>query len=104
MRSRISPLPVLLGAGVASILLSRYTPLSLSVSSLFVYSLTISLYIIYITFIYPFYLSPLRHIPTVPGNPLWGQVYDFINEECGVPARRYHEAHGPSMYIPFVHP
>ena len=43
------------------------------------------LYLFYQCYIYPFYLSPLRHIPTVPGFPLWGQFFTIITEEVGVP-------------------
>ena len=54
-----------------------------------------SYYIIYESWIYPFYISPLRFVPTVPGFPLWGQTLAIITEEVGVPQRRWHKQHGP---------
>ena len=53
--------------------------------------------IIYRSWIYPFYLSPLRSVPTVPGFPLWGQTLSVITEEVGVPQRRWHKQHGPIL-------
>lgn len=52
-------------------------------------------YVIYQSWIYPFYISPLRFVPTVPGFPLWGQTRTIITEEIGVPFRRWHKDHGP---------
>ena len=52
-------------------------------------------YIIYESWIYPYYVSPLRSLPTVPGFPLWGQTLAIISEEVGVPQRRWHKQHGP---------
>ena len=54
-----------------------------------------SYYIIYESWIYPYYVSPLRFLPTVPGFPLWGQTFTIISEEVGVPQRRWHKQHGP---------
>ncbi|KAI5455676.1 cytochrome P450 78A3 [Mariannaea sp. PMI_226] len=45
--------------------------------------------------IYPNYCSPLKHIPTVDGFPLWGQFFDIMTQECGVPQRRWHQQYGP---------
>lgn len=58
---------------------------------------------VYVSFIYPFYISDLRHIPTVPGYPLWGQFFTIITEECGVPQRRWLQEHGPIIryFFPF---
>ncbi|KAJ4295947.1 hypothetical protein N0V88_004649 [Collariella sp. IMI 366227] len=60
-------------------------------------------YIIWGSWLYPFYFSPLRHIPTVSGFPLWGQFFSIITEECGVPQRRWHRSLGPVIryYFPF---
>lgn len=52
-------------------------------------------YLIYESWIYPYYVSPLRFLPTVPGFPLWGQTLTIITEEVGVPQRRWHQQHGP---------
>ena len=54
-----------------------------------------SYYIFYQSWIYPFYVSPLRFVPTVPGFPLWGHVLIYATEEAGVPQRRWHKQYGP---------
>ncbi|KIX09012.1 uncharacterized protein Z518_00090 [Rhinocladiella mackenziei CBS 650.93] len=61
------------------------------------------LYILYYSWIYPLFVSPLRHIPTVPGFPLWGQFFTIITTECGVPAREWHQKYGPIIryFFPF---
>ena len=51
--------------------------------------------ILYESWIYPFYISPLRFVPTVPGFPLWGHLHILITEEVGVPQRRWHQQYGP---------
>lgn len=58
---------------------------------------------LYVSYIYPFYISELRHVPTVPGYPLWGQFFTIITEECGVPQRRWFQEHGPIIryFFPF---
>lgn len=69
-----------------------------------VYLSTIPAYLIlYLSFIYPYCISELRHIPTVPSFPLWGQFFTIITEECGVPQRRWHQEHGPIIryFFPF---
>jgi cytochrome P450 len=59
---------------------------------------------VYVSYIYPFYISELRHVPTVPGYPLWGQFFTIITEECGVPQRRWFKEHGPIIryFFPFA--
>ncbi|KAM0794503.1 cytochrome P450 monooxygenase [Usnea florida] len=52
-------------------------------------------YILYQSWIHPFYISPLRFVPTVPGFPVWGHVLIYATEEAGVPQRRWHKQHGP---------
>jgi len=61
------------------------------------------LYTLYYSWIYPLYVSPLRHIPTVPGFPLWGHFFAIITSECGVPARSWHQNYGPVVryFFPF---
>lgn len=63
----------------------------------------ILLYVGYASWLYPFYMSPLRHIPTVPGFPLWGHFYTIITTECGVPAREWHSKYGGVIryFFPF---
>ena len=52
---------------------------------------------------YPYHVSELRHIPTVPGYPLWGQIFEITTQECGVPQRQWHEKYGPMVryFFPF---
>ncbi|KIN02647.1 hypothetical protein OIDMADRAFT_119597 [Oidiodendron maius Zn] len=59
---------------------------------------------LYVSFIYPFYISELRHVPTVRGYPLWGQFFTIVTEECGVPQRRWFKEHGPIIryFFPFA--
>jgi cytochrome P450 len=59
---------------------------------------------VYVSYIYPFYISELRHVPTVSGYPLWGQFFTIITEECGVPQRRWFKEHGPIIryFFPFA--
>lgn len=52
-------------------------------------------YILFWSWLWPFYLSPLRKVPTVPGFPLWGQFREIITQEVGVPQREWHKQHGP---------
>lgn len=62
------------------------------------------IWLLYQCYIYPYYLSPLRHVPTVPGGvPLFGQFFTIITEEVGVPLRRWHQQHGPMVryFFPF---
>lgn len=58
---------------------------------------------VWLSWLYPFYFSELRHIPTVPGFPLWGHFFPIITKECGVPQRDWHRRHGPIIryFFPF---
>lgn len=67
-------------------------PLSTTIS--YAISASILLNILYNCCIYPFYISPLRHVPTIPGFPLWGHFFTIIFNECGVPARDWHTKSG----------
>ncbi|KAL8710124.1 MAG: hypothetical protein Q9220_005207 [cf. Caloplaca sp. 1 TL-2023] len=55
----------------------------------------IPLYLLYRVWVYPFYLSPLRKVPTVPGFPLWGHIFELFAHEAGVPQQSWHRNHGP---------
>lgn len=61
------------------------------------------LFVVYRSWIYPFYLSPLRHIPTAPGFPLWGHFWEVITTEVGVPQREWHAKYGGIVryFFPF---
>ena len=79
----------------SSVLLVSYVPQYSAFQS---YSWTASVLFIlqwmtwftYSTFIYPFYTSPLRHIPTVKGGSiLTGHWRTMLAEPSGMPARRW---------------
>lgn len=91
--------PFLPFMGGTAVLALGFAKASSSVSTaaaeLWALSIALVVYVLYYSWIYPFYISPLRHIPTVPGFPLWGQFYTIITTECGVAARQWHQDHGP---------
>jgi cytochrome P450 len=95
----------LIGAGtLAAFIASKTTPYALLELLPWVYLITIPTYLVlYVSYIYPFYISELRHVPTVPGFPLWGQFVEIITNECGVPQRKWHTEHGPIIryFFPF---
>lgn len=89
---------------VLALISSRIWPeMSTAMALGFILPATITLYTIYCSWIFPFYISELRHIPTVPGFPLWGQFFTIISTECGVIQRDWHEKHGPIVryFFPF---
>ncbi|KAM7222548.1 putative cytochrome P450 E-class, group I [Rhypophila decipiens] len=95
MAAKISIGPVLAATAAISVAYALKTsqPIFQTVTSAL--AATLPLYfILYRSFLYPFYLSPLRNVPTVPGFPLWGQFFTIISEECGVPQRKWHKRHG----------
>ncbi|KAI1018854.1 hypothetical protein LB504_013180 [Fusarium proliferatum] len=59
--------------------------------------------IVWLGWIYPYHVSELRHVPTVPGFPLWGQFFEIATQECGVPQRQWHQKYGPIVryFLPF---
>lgn len=78
-----------------SILLVRLAP-SYSVyrsyawTASLVYLLHWTVWFIYGSLIYPHFISPLRHLPTVPGGSLFnGQWSALVKEPSGVPPRRW---------------
>lgn len=94
----------LMGASLAgSFLTAKYTETALSTSLSIALPTAIFIWLAWVSYIYPFYVSPLRTIPTVPGFPLWGQFKTIITTECGVPVREWHETHGPIIryFFPF---
>lgn len=87
--------PLMLVSTVAAGVLSRTTLLDTAEALLWTYSLVTLAYVLYKSYIYPFYISPLRVVPTVPGFPLWGQFFTIITQEVGVPQREWHQKYGP---------
>lgn len=52
--------------------------------------------IVYQLFLYPYWLSPLRHIPGPPlGTPIVGQFGNIIRGEAGIPQREWTKQYGP---------
>jgi cytochrome P450 len=103
MTFNISLLP-LLGASVAgTFLTSKYTNIALSTTLWRAVLGALFVWLSWVSYIYPFYISPLRTVPTVPGFPLWGQFRSIITTECGVPVREWHEQYGPIIryFFPF---
>ena len=95
-----------LTSGIA-LTFTTLTSLTLPAAWLYTFLLLIpSYYIIYHSWLHPFYISSLRSIPTVPGFPLWGQIFAIAREEAGVPQRTWHQQHGPILryFLPFASP
>lgn len=103
MPVQVNFLPLLLGAGAAGFAASKITSQSALATLSWAYSIVIPLYVLYQSWIYPIYLSPLRNVPTVPGFPLWGQFFTIIMQEVGVPQRDWHKQYGPIIryFFPF---
>ena len=66
-------------------------------------AIVLSYYICYRSWIYPFYVSPLRSVPTPPGFPLWGHAPTLFTNEIGIPLRKWHEEYGDVVryFYPF---
>ena len=60
-------------------------------------------YTFFWSWIFPFYLSPMRHVPTIPGFPLWGHFFTIITTEMGVVQRDWHQKYGGVVryFFPF---
>lgn len=87
---------VLLSSLAIALAVARISSMSFPSTWLYSFPIFVSLYyLIYRSWIYPIYISPLRSVPTVPGFPLWGQTLEFFKEEIGKPPRRWHKEHGP---------
>ena len=103
MAIKLEMLPLLLlsvGTAVAAQIFAEYPAGPVFVGT---FTVSIIVYLVYWTYIYPFYVSPLRHVPTVPGFPLWGQFFTIIRYEVGVPNREWHLMYGPIIryFFPF---
>lgn len=93
--SNVGIVPVTAVTAVASLLWARHAELPVPTTVATSLAVIIPLYaVVWASWIYPFYVSELRHVPTVPGFPLWGQFFDIITQECGVPHRKWHQDHG----------
>lgn len=86
---------LMIASTLVSGIVSRTSSLSTASALVLMYCVAIPAYIVYWSWIYPYHVSPLRHVPTVPGNPLYGQLFDIINNEVGVCQREWHKKYGP---------
>ncbi|KAK0730373.1 cytochrome P450 [Lasiosphaeris hirsuta] len=104
MAARVTLTPVVAATAAASVAYARKfdEPLVHTVVSALATAVPLYLFV-WMSWLYPLYFSELRRVPTVPGNPLWGQFFTIIMEECGVPQRRWHKEHGPIIryFFPF---
>ena len=103
MAIKLEMLPLLLlsvGAAIVAQIFAEYPAGPVFAGT---FSASILVYLVYWTYIYPFHVSPLRKIPTVPGFPLWGQFFTVIKYEVGVPNREWHLKYGPIIryFFPF---
>ncbi|KAI8624121.1 cytochrome P450 [Xylariaceae sp. FL1651] len=102
--SKVSVMPVLAATAAASFLWARQAELPIVLTVAASIAVAFPLYVvIWLSWLFPFYFSELRHVPTVPAFPLWGQFFEIITQECGVPQRRWHKEHGPIIryFFPF---
>ncbi|EMT69291.1 hypothetical protein FOC4_g10000603 [Fusarium odoratissimum] len=100
-----SPLPCFLASSTAYTLLTSHQ-LQCQLLPILIASWTFALFVhlvVWLSWIFPRYVSELRHIPTVPGFPLWGQFFDVITQEYGTPQRLWHHQYGPVVryFFPF---
>ncbi|KAK7887926.1 hypothetical protein LTR67_009320 [Exophiala xenobiotica] len=82
-------------SSTSSILLVKFAP-SLSISQSYFWTATVLfllhqlVWFIYGVLIYPHFISPLRHLPSVPGGSLFsGQWSTLVKEPSGIPPRRW---------------
>jgi len=104
LAARISIGPVLAATTAASVSYAKMFEQPIASTVITGLAAAVPLYLfVWLSWLYPFYFSELRHIPTVPGNPLWGQFFTIILEECGIPQRRWHKRYGPIIryFFPF---
>lgn len=104
MAKRAITFPVALStSALTTLVLLRFSTLPTTSAITYPVIAAIGVWILYGSFLYPLYLSPLRRIPTVPGCPLWGHAYHRMTNELGVPEREWHKTHGNIFryFLPF---
>lgn len=87
--------PLVSAATIANYLLSRWMHFEKQSTSVWTFSTALAVYLLYWSYLYPYFLSPLRHVPTVSGCPLWSHQLKIINTEIGAAHREWHRTHGP---------
>lgn len=104
MQFKLPLLPLVTIVTAASLATSKYSD-ELAAATVLSYILpaAITIWALYHGWFYPTYLSPLRHIPTVPGFPLWGHFFTIVTTEVGVVQREWHTKYGGIVryYFPF---
>ncbi|KAI1262836.1 cytochrome P450 [Xylariaceae sp. FL1019] len=104
MADKITAMPVLAASAAASLLWARQSELPIAPTVAGSVAIAFALYVVvWLSWLFPFYFSEMRNIPTVPGFPLWGQFFEIITTECGVPQRQWHKDHGTIVryFFPF---
>jgi cytochrome P450 len=103
MAIKLEMLPLLLLSGGAAVAAQKFAALPAGLVFSATFGVGTLIYLTYWCYIYPFYISPLRKVPTVPGFPLWGQFFTIIAEEVGTPNREWHKTYGPIVryFFPF---
>ncbi len=103
MAIQLALVPLLLTSSVVALLVSRVTDTVPAVALAYSAVVAFSIWLAWVSYIFPFYVSELRKVPTVPGFPLWGQFSTIITQEIGVPQRGWHKKHGPIIryFFPF---
>ncbi|KAB8214493.1 cytochrome P450 [Aspergillus novoparasiticus] len=86
----ISTIVVTTGFGASLIFLRRTQA---DIPLITVLLLALAIYILYRSFIYPYYISPYRQVPTVPGCPLWGHGFELVRTDYRC-LQGWHETHG----------
>lgn len=103
MAVRLEMLPILLASAGAAVAAQKFANVPAVPAFAALFSVSTVVYLVYWCWIYPFYVSPLRVVPTIPGFPLWGQFSTIIQNEVGVPNRDWHKKNGPIVryFFPF---
>lgn len=96
MASRLTFKRVICVSSLASLTAARiFPPLTLNIAT-WIWTIILTLWFIYRSLLYPYYFSPLRHIPTPPGAlPFIGHTHIIASSEVGVPLRHWHAKYGP---------
>ena len=103
MAIKVEMLPILLVSGGAAVAAQKFADKPAWPVFGAIFGASTIIYLIYWSYLYPFYFSPMRNVPTVPGFPLWGQFFTIISTEVGVPNREWHQKYGPIIryFFPF---
>lgn len=86
------PLGYMLGTSIAASVIARLVGLRVPSTLIFagLFALQTTLFTVYAVFIYPFYLSPFRHLPSPAGAlPLVGHGRDLRRFGPGLMARKW---------------